>query len=963
MVFVFIPSRAWANDPAIPNTQRYSPMSRKVLLIGWDAADWKVITPLMDAGKMPHLEKLVNQGVMGNLSTLYPVLSPMLWTSIATGKRAYKHGIHGFTEPDPGSGWVRPVTNLGRKCKAVWNILNQQGLRSNVVGWWPSHPAEPINGVMVSNHYQQATAPLGEPWIMRPGTVYPPRLAEPLAEFRIHPGELEGDQLLPFVPRAAEIDQQKDKRLAGIAAILAETASIHAAATALMQLEPWDFMAVYFDGIDHFCHGYMKYHPPRPDWIPEEDFELYKDVVNAGYQVHDMMLGTLLHLAGEDTTVVIVSDHGFHPDHLRPKEIPNEAAGPADEHREFGIIAMKGPGLRKDQLIFGASLLDVTPTILSLYGLPLGRDMDGKPLLGAFEETPAVEYLESWDSVPGEAGTHPPGMRTDPVDESEALKQLVELGYIQRLDEDRETAIANTIKELHCNQARDLFGARRLPEAARMFETLWNDYPDESRFGVKLLECYLGLGRPLEARATYGKLVAEKQRYAADAAEDLVKLMEEWKDKTVENLTGDERQRLTDLRRKASFNSAALAYLQGMVFTAEGEYELALGEFAKAEGVQIHNRPSLYQGKADALMALGRWSEAEQCLNDILAIDPVNPMPRLGLARCHLHCRRPRKALDEAMASIGMLFHNPGAHYVCGQALSRLGRKDEAVTALQAALSQNPVYPAAHRLLAEIYRGREQLDKASEHRALARAADERIAAYRAGNPLPEDVDLKLDIDLQQSASVAELSITEALPPLDGDIVVVSGLPRSGTSMAMQMLAAGGLPILTDGERAADENNPRGYFELEAAKNLGQAPDNGWLEAASGRAVKIVAPLLNHLPMGKSYRIVFMERPLKEIVASQTAMLKSLGREGSRLSERQLAAAYLKQVENVRRVLAAHSERVSVLAVAYREALENPVETAAELNRFLGGGLDEAAMAKAVDSSLYRQRIEQGRASA
>ena len=240
-----------------------TPLTHKVLLIGWDAADWKVITPLLDAGKMPHLEKFVSQGVMGNLATLSPVLSPMLWTSIATGKRAYKHGIHGFTEPDPQGRGVRPVTNLGRKTKAIWNILNQTGRRSIVVGWWPSHPAEPIDGVMVSNHYQEVVAALDKPWPMRPGTVHPPRLAGPLAEFRVHPAELEAEQLLPFIPRAAEIDQEKDKRLTGVAKILAEAASIHGAATALMQLEPWDFMAVYYDAIDHFCHGFMKYHPPR----------------------------------------------------------------------------------------------------------------------------------------------------------------------------------------------------------------------------------------------------------------------------------------------------------------------------------------------------------------------------------------------------------------------------------------------------------------------------------------------------------------------------------------------------------------------------------------------------------------------------------------------------------------------------------------------------------------------------
>ena len=147
------------------------PLTKKVLLIGWDAADWKIITPLMDAGEMPNLERLVNNGVMGNLATLYPVLSPMLWTSIATGKRGYKHGIHGFSEPDPGSAGVRPISNLGRKVKAIWNILHQQGMSSNVVGWWPSNPVEPINGVMVSDLYYKAGKASMNNWPLAPNTV------------------------------------------------------------------------------------------------------------------------------------------------------------------------------------------------------------------------------------------------------------------------------------------------------------------------------------------------------------------------------------------------------------------------------------------------------------------------------------------------------------------------------------------------------------------------------------------------------------------------------------------------------------------------------------------------------------------------------------------------------------------------------------------------------------------------
>ena len=97
---------------------------------------------------MPHLAQLIARGVRANLSTIYPPLSPMVWTSIATGKRPYKHGILGFSEPTEDGMGIRPVSNLGRKAKAFWNILNQNGKRAIVVGWWPSHPAEPLQGAM-----------------------------------------------------------------------------------------------------------------------------------------------------------------------------------------------------------------------------------------------------------------------------------------------------------------------------------------------------------------------------------------------------------------------------------------------------------------------------------------------------------------------------------------------------------------------------------------------------------------------------------------------------------------------------------------------------------------------------------------------------------------------------------------------------------------------------------------------
>ena len=575
---------------------------KKVLLIGWDAADWKVAAPMMDAGEMPNLAKLVSGGVMGNMATLFPVLSPMLWTSIATGKRAHKHGIHGFSEPDPGSGGVRPITNLSRKVKAVWNILNQQGLKSNVVGWWPSNPAEPINGVMISNLYQAATIRKDGSWPMRPGTVHPPRLIEPLKEFRVSPHELEGEHILPFVPKAAEVDQEKDKRLSSIGKILAENASIHAAATATMQLEPWDFMAVYFDGIDHFCHGFMKYHPPQQDWVSDEDFEMYSGVIKAAYQFHDLMLGVYMELAPPDTAIMLISDHGFHPDHLRPKHISNEPAGPADEHRQFGVFVLNGPGIKKDDMVFGASLVDVAPTILQLFGLPTGRDMDGRPLIGAWEEPPEVEYVDSWEDIPGEDGRHPQdaSVQIDPADQEESIAQLVELGYIDRPDEDREKAVANTVRELRYNLARDYIGSRLYPQAIEILDELWERFPDESRFGVKLVECHIAMGDAAKARETLDRERTEKQRYAQEAREKLQELRkeDEEKERKVEDLEEGDRRERRNLMLKAGVNPHAFAYLEGRVAAATGDHETALKAYEQAAEVQVANRPSLYQAQA-----------------------------------------------------------------------------------------------------------------------------------------------------------------------------------------------------------------------------------------------------------------------------------------------------------------------------------------------------------------------------
>ena len=162
-------------------------LTKRVLLIGWDAADWNIIHPLIEAGKMPILKRFVESGISGKIATLQPVLSPILWTSIATGKRADKHDILGFVEPSPDGKGIRPVTSTSRKCKAIWNILSQSGLRSTVINWFASHPAEPIAGNILTNRFANVMGRDGKRLPLPPDAVQPPELLELAESFRVHP--------------------------------------------------------------------------------------------------------------------------------------------------------------------------------------------------------------------------------------------------------------------------------------------------------------------------------------------------------------------------------------------------------------------------------------------------------------------------------------------------------------------------------------------------------------------------------------------------------------------------------------------------------------------------------------------------------------------------------------------------------------------------------------------------------
>jgi predicted AlkP superfamily phosphohydrolase/phosphomutase len=481
----------------------------KVLLVGWDAADWEVIHPLIESGGMQCLARVIEEGVMADMITLEPVLSPMLWNSIATGKRADQHGILGFTEVDPRNGHVRPVTSTSRKVKALWNILSQSGLRTNVIHWFGGHPAEPIRGVCVSDALSRAQPRRGQTYapLMR-GTVHPERLAPALEDLRIRPDEIDAELIQLFVPRASEIPAEKRGLLESLVRVQSECLTVHAAATYVMEHEPWDFMAVYYPSIDHFSHGFMDYHPPKLEWMDQELFDYYHDVMASGYRLHDLMLARLLQLAGDDVTLILLSDHGFHSDHLRPQHIPAIPCGPAVQHRPLGIFCMKGPGIRRDERIYCVNLLDVAPTVLSLFGLPAGSDMPGRVLVEAFEEPLALDRIPTWEDVPGECGMHAADFEMPPEDAHLLLEQFVALGYIEQPKENLEAARAECEQEQQWNLARVYMESWRFPEALPILEQLHDAVPERGDFALLLARCQQQLGLIEEAMGSVNAAIA-----------------------------------------------------------------------------------------------------------------------------------------------------------------------------------------------------------------------------------------------------------------------------------------------------------------------------------------------------------------------------------------------------------------------------------------------------------------------
>jgi hypothetical protein len=375
---------------------------------------------------------------------------------------------------------------------------------------------------------------------------------------------------------------------------------------------------------------------------------------------------------------------------------------------------------------------------------------------------------------------------------------------------------------------------------------------------------------------------------------------------------------------------------------------------------KIQESLDLQLGIGEARFSMGDIDAAADRFARALEIDDENSSARLGLARVAVAREDWERGIEEALTTTELLFQNPTAHFMLGRSLEGVGDDDHAKIAYGVALGQAPGMIDAREALIGLLDRVGPKEEADQHRKTLEEVRELMSRDTA---IANDDVVALAEDIRTSRvdrrATLDFGRTDEAVSDRKPVVVVSGLPRSGTSMMMQMLANGGVPAFSDGNRMADEDNPRGYFEHEKSTRLGS--DASWVPEARGQAVKIVAQLLPFLPRGERYRVIFMDRDLHEIVKSQRVMLDRMERKGGRLTDARMMSTLDAQVAQVERLLARRPD-VDSIFVDYASVLADPAGETRRIADFLGGEFDVAAMVGGVDATLRNQGSDRGAAA-
>ncbi len=671
---------------------------RKVLWLAIDSFDWAIIDPLIAAGRMPRMAGLVARGARGDLRAFPPVLSPVIWTTVATGTRPEKHGIVDFVATDPETGAVLPVTSTLRRVRAFWNILGDAGVTVGVIAWWASFPAEPVSGFMATDRiaYQLFAGRIKDEASDDPLKTHPGDLYARVAPLIVRPNAIADREVERFIdlPRhASRFTKDDESRVNEFRTVLASARTYTDIGMALFAEHPTDLRVIYFEGPDTASHLFMPFVEPAIPSVPAEKAAWFGGVVPEFYVYQDELIGRFLDAyADEETTIIVSSDHGFRTGADRPDEDSRISGGKAALwHEKDGMVLFAGKDINPGARILGATVLDLLPTLLALYEMPVAQDMDGKVLTAAlrpeFLAAHPPQTIATYETAP---------RRTEPrlvgatEDAQELLAKLESLGYVQQ---DKPTA--------HVNQGTIHLQAGAYEVAVASFRAALSQ-TDRDPIRLSLVRALRLAGRLDEADEQLALLRSRSfspssvQLETALVARDRGDL--------------DAAEKLLRQAADADPNSAEAMKNLGLIHERRKQWSEAVAAYREAIARQPGEAEG-YNKLGVALRQAGRADEAIEALRRAIAVDPdlTGPYNNLGL----IYRERGEAAQARQVLETGLTMAPRSAVLLnsLGSLMVDAGNVDGGIAAFEKALSHNPKYAEALSNLAVIHSQRREAGK------------------------------------------------------------------------------------------------------------------------------------------------------------------------------------------------------------------------------------------------------------
>jgi len=618
----------------------------RVLILGLDGMDPVAVDLLMSEGKLPNFARLRQEGAYGRFLSQKPLLSPVIWTTIATGHTPDRHGIGHFVAVDSVTGEELPATSDMRRTQALWNIVSDFGKSVEVVGWWATWPPEEVNGQIVSDHTAYHFL-FDEGFTGGPGSeakTYPPSLMSEIEPLLRRPESLTLEELGEFVNVSQEdlsgaTDFADD--LGHFRWALATAQSYRRIGLDLWRREQPDLGMVYIEGTDSTAHlfGHLFRVQGLAGELAEQQ-ERFGDAVEAMYRYADRVIGDYLAAIDDRTTLIVLSDHGFllgelHDDPSRTRDMRRVSER---FHRDEGILYLYGNQVRSHSRLERPTLVDIVPTVLALLGVPIGADMSGRVLDEGLELNQRPTKTASYEHG---SRSEREGLERDRSTDEAVKKHLEALGY---LGSEHESPQGDR------NLAAIHFEAGRYEEAAAIYQRLVEADPDNASLRTSLAGTLGALGRydeakvhldaaleadPLNVEAYHNRAVLHERLNDPEAAvADYRSALRYGPDyepsrRALIRLTGSDGT--TSPHSEAEAKAARLAQEAGDA-ARRGDYATAGALLAEAEAA-APTLPMVFQYKSNVAYLMGDRAGAIAALERGLELEPDNALFRENLKR------------------------------------------------------------------------------------------------------------------------------------------------------------------------------------------------------------------------------------------------------------------------------------------------------------------------------------------